>query len=125
MKSIHVPEWDETIYYRSFIDVRQMLAVEPFLLMGKLATMECGMALFQATALDEDGILIFDNAAGGQRLQDSFDPKVIDRVLGEMGVFGLVDDYLADLEAQKKDAADAEGGDKPGKEAVDDAPLDP
>lgn len=124
IRKLHVPEWEENIYYKDMITARQVMVVEEHMMAGRSVTaFKCTVDLLAATAMQEDGELIFEHHLAFARLMDSYDPAVIDRVVEDMGINRLVREYLEDLNERLAAKNKAEGASSD-KEAEEEAPLD-
>ena len=96
LKSLEVPEWGSTIYYKP------MNIVQRDKIMKHALNNELGAAAVEAVilrSLKEDGSRVFKDADKVD-LTRQVDPKVVDRIFAEMG--GVDDDLLPTVEETKE-----------------------
>jgi hypothetical protein len=81
MKSIHVPEWDCKIWFKSTISLREQSRLIELSTQGK--TVEAVVESMIVKARNEDGSKMF-TIADKPTLMNEIDPNVLIRVIGEI-----------------------------------------
>lgn len=96
MKSLYVEEWETTIYWRP-LNALQRDRIMKFALQNEMTSAAVEQVVLRS--LTEDGKRIFNDADKAD-LMRNVDPKVIDRIFGEMG--GLDDDIMPEINDVKE-----------------------
>ena len=96
LKSVHVPEWDCKIYFKSGITLKEQSKLIELAQQGK--TVEALVESLVVKARNEDGTKMF-TVVDKVTLMNEVDPQVVIRVVGEINE---ATESVADIEAVEK-----------------------
>jgi hypothetical protein len=96
LKSIHVPEWDCKIYFKSGITLKEQSKLIELAQQGK--TVEALVESLIVKARNEDGSKMF-TVVDKVTLMNEVDPQVVIRVVGEINE---ATENISDIEAVEK-----------------------
>jgi hypothetical protein len=99
MKSIHVPEWDSKVWFKTTITLKEQSRLIELASAGKQVEALCESLIVKAR--NEDGTKMF-SPADKVVLMNEVDPQVIIRVVGEIN--NAADEDSGDMEAVEKNS---------------------
>lgn len=94
LKSIHVPEWESTIYFKETVTLKEQSKLIELATSGK--TTEALVETLITKARNQDGTKMF-NIADKPVFMNEVDPQVLIRVVGEINNYN-VDANVDDVE---------------------------